>query len=204
MHVMFGANTFDNTPAGRVFQLSAVAFELTGDVREPHELLQFEERSLDLHVADTSGLSTDIEAPWGEVGSNAADVRRSVFAKRSVGRTQAFEQLFDFCVRWTGKRGGVWPRRREDMHRVSQDLCMYVGRCPWKVDDVYDARTLVMLAQKVPAAHFRAPDMRQSGLRKLHALHECVTQAVIVQAAFRALVEHAGTRENALLRRLAD
>ncbi len=62
-----------------------------------------------------------------------------------------------------------------------------------------------MLAQKVPRALFRSPDMRNAGLDVDQVLHACVTQAVVAQSAFRALTEHTATRENAaLIARLSD
>lgn len=180
MHVMFGLDGGSSS-----VRLSAVAFELTGDVREPHELLQFEERWLDLT------LWVDPELGF----------RQTVDPETTSG----FEQFFDFCARWMGKRGGAWPRNHQDLTYSAGMLQHFVGRTPWKLDQVFDFRTLLMLAQKVPRALFRAPDMRGAGLNATQALHVCVSQAVYAQAAFRALAEHTASRENeALLKRLGE
>lgn len=201
MHVMFAANGWrDLARQTESLQLSAVAFELSGDVREVHELLQFEERWLDMNVVFPQTWFMDCESPEDSA------VGACVSSKPALQTVKAFEQLFDFCKRWMGKRGAVWPRSNRDLISVGTGLSYFVGDRPWNDEQLFDPQTLLMLAQRVPRRLFRAPRMNSIGLSPNHALHACAAQAVVLQAAFRALTEGpASARQNAaLIARLSD
>lgn len=114
------------------------------------------------------------------------------------------DRLFDFVQQWTGKKGGVWFVAPPDYPAITEDMQYFVGRVPWKPDQLFANQTLLMLARRVPRAMFRIPDARNAGFRPDNSLHDATLAAVRAQAAYRALTENAGTRANEFIRSLPE
>lgn len=80
-----------------------------------------------------------------------------------------------------GRRGNLWVNAHD--HAILRVLTGFDP--PWDEKQVMDPATLLWTAKRVPEVHFRVPAV--SGITAGDALHEAVQQAVILQAAFRAM-----------------
>lgn len=191
---MIDIETLGGKDNAYILQLSAVAFEMTGSVQEPHEILRDKERWYDVSVAYPEG---GPDATWDQ--SNAdfwqspsqRDALALIMRRQQTPVVEALEGLGRFIGRWLGKRGGVWAKPPSFDLRILRGH--YLARevdLPWSGAQEYDLRSLLWAAKKVHAAHFRVPDMSSVGLVAHFALHDAVRQAVVAQAAFRALGLH--------------
>jgi hypothetical protein len=94
--------------------------------------------------------------------------------------------LMDKHRGFLGRRGCLWVNDHDlSMLRVLTTPNVAI---PWEESQVMCPATLLWAARRVPQAHFRAP--APQGLEPGNALHDAVQQAVLLQAAFRALSLH--------------
>jgi hypothetical protein len=191
MHIMIDIETLGPSDRAQILQLSAVAFELNGSVCEPHELLQGDDRWIDI-VFELDGYGeTDskTEAWWQQPEQIEAAVR--IIAQRvraGVSRSAGLEAFAKFVGLWLGKRGKMWALPPQFDHRIVRGNYGMIGeKVPWHYSQEHDLRTLLWLATKLPQANFKAPSMEGKGLIPHFALHDAAKQAVLAQAAYRAL-----------------
>lgn len=185
MHIMVDIETYGNRDNAQILQLSAVAFELDGKVREPHEMLQSEERWFDKVVQRYKGGSRDPSnvAFWKHADQAAVLARIEGQPKHAVAET--LEAFGKFVNLWLGSHGKIWARPPQFDLRIIRGN--YRGAAPWHHSQECDLRTLLWLAAKVPQI-VKAPDMAGKGLVKHYALHDAAVQATKAQAAYRALM----------------
>lgn len=194
---MIDIETTGSQDDARILQIAAVAFELNGKVQEPHEILRDAERWYDVSVIYPDlGRQPTVDRSNIEFWQQPAQqVAYDLLARRPAVVVQdALEGLGAFLLRWLGKRGGVWAKPPSFDLRILRGHYQIYGEpdlaLPWSGAQEYDLRTLLWGAKKVQGAHFRVPDMSGAGLTAHFALHDAVRQAVVAQAAFRALGLH--------------
>jgi hypothetical protein len=91
---------------------------------------------------------------------------------------------------WLGKRGKMWALPPQFDLRIIRGNYAWAAShvpVPWHYSQEHDLRTLLWLATKLPQANFKAPSMEGKGLIPHFALHDAAKQAVLAQAAYRAL-----------------
>lgn len=187
MHISVDIETLGSRDDAQILQLSAVAFELNGGVCEPHELLQHEDRWFDATIAPYNGTrDADNEAFWAKAEQAAALAR--IRERPPVYIGHALEQFSKFVKSVLGKRGKMWALPPQfDLRIVRGNYKFTPFEVPWHYSQEHDLRTLLWTAAKVPQPNFRAPDMTDKGLLKHFGLHDAARQAVLAQAAYRAL-----------------
>jgi hypothetical protein len=179
MHISIDIETLAPTDKAQIIQISAVAFELNGAVCEPHELLQFEDRWLNIYLKDYEGdRDPKTLAWWSE-------------PEQADGKREAMTTLAAFCELWLGKRGKLWALPPTFDLRI---LRGFYGafRVPWHYTQEFDLRTLLWMAEKVPGV--KAPSFEGKGLVKHFALHDAARQATLAQVAYRALIMSGNAR----------
>lgn len=187
MHLMVDLESYGSGDDAQILQISAVAFELTSVVLEPHELLQYDDRWFDAVIEPYyGGRDPSNIAFWASVEASTAFER--INAQPRIGIDTALDKFVAFATRWLGKRGSIWAKPTTfDLRILRGAYGEAKKKAPWERNQEQELRTLLWAAKKVPRINFRVPDMTTSGLVKHYALHDAVIQAVHAQAAFRAL-----------------
>jgi hypothetical protein len=143
--------------------VAVVGFELDGRVSEAMELLAPEQR----HYSWAAGVWRN--ELWDQLNPAMHDPHRGLL----------------------GRRGAVWM----DFHSAAWMRSILITENgalppPWTVTHLRDPLTLVQMASTVEKDIFRVPDTSAAGLDPASPLHQAVEQAMLVQAAFRALRLH--------------
>jgi hypothetical protein len=81
-----------------------------------------------------------------------------------------------------GRRGNLWMSAHD--HALLRVLTGFDP--PWEEKQVMCPSTMLWIAKRVPAIHFRVPAATSLAATPGNALHEAVMQATLLQAAFRA------------------
>ena len=193
MEVMTDIEVYSDGDGNRVFQLSAVAFDLDGRINSPHELLQNEDCFFD---AVTSTYPFPVEPQtiewWAREEQRAAAANlRALVAKDDQRPPVLLENFSRFLISTLGRRGGHWANPPTFDLKIVRDLYAYVGVVPaWSYKQQRDMRTIMELARRLASA--KRPSIDETGLVKHNGLHDAVSQAVLVQSAYKALGLHAG------------
>lgn len=187
MHLMLDLETFGSGDDAQILQISAVAYELNGVVLDPHELLQYDDRWFDAVVEPYyGGRDASNVAFWGGLEAATALERINMQPRTSIDA--ALDKFTAFVGRWLGKRGSIWAKPTTFDLRILRGAYREAKKkTPWEWTQEQELRTLLWAAKKVPRTNFRVPDMSTTGFVQHYALHDCVTQAIQAQAAFRAL-----------------
>lgn len=193
MEVMTDIEVYSDGEGGRVFQLSAVAFDLDGRINSSHELLQNEDCFFD---AVTSTYPFPIEPQtiewWArEEQRFAATGLRALVAEDDRPLPALLENFSRFLTSTLGRRGGHWANPPTFDLKIVRDLYAYVGVSPaWSYKQQRDMRTIMELARRLSPA--KRPPIDETGLVKHNGLHDAARQAVLVQAAYKSLGLSAG------------
>ncbi len=187
MHISTDIETYGSGDDAQILQISAVAFELNGTVRDPHELLQYDDRWFDAVIEPYYG-SRDASNVNFWAGQEAATALERISVQPRISIDTALDRFSAFVGHWLGKRGSIWAKPTTFDLRILRGAYREAKKkTPWEWDQQQELRTLLWAAKKVPRPNFRVPDMSTTGFIKHYALHDCVIQAIQAQAAFRAL-----------------
>lgn len=195
MHIMVDIETLSPESTGRILQVSAIAFELNGKVQDPHELLQYEDRWFDAVIRPYPTGHEDARTMQWWASDEPAAAKKLLDARPQEALTSALMRFSAFARHWLGKRGGVWAKPPQFDLRILRATYEAFGYpAPWHYRQEHDLRTLVWVARKVPQVYFQVPSTAGAGLVPHYGLHDAVEQAVLAQAAHRALTLTAAAR----------
>ncbi len=205
MQIMVDIETFGARPDARILQISAIAFDF-GSVREPHELLQAEDRWFDAVLGPYND-DTGFEFDWDCVDRSTLDWWGRPEQKEAMDRLKAAPKVTElqgltafakFVKAALGKRACIWAKPPTfDLMILRGNLQKFGIEPTWHWRQERDMRTLLWLADK--AGSVKVPDDQGTGLLRHYGLHDAARQAVQAQAAFRALHLHA---DRAMLSRI--
>lgn len=199
MQVMTDVECYGDTERKRIFQLSAVAFDLDGKINDPHELIQIEGFWFDAIVTwEISMLDDPGDKPplpvnadtieWWQSAEQAAGraVLTTAAAERAEPLHAALSRFSRFTKDHLGKKGGHWansPTYDLTIIRGLYEFCEMP--VPWHYRQERDQRTLMWLVSKLGPA--KLPKMDGTGLVPHVGLHDAARQAAMAQAAYRLL-----------------
>lgn len=196
MHISIDIETLGSGDDAQIIQMSAVAFEFTGAVQEPHELLQLEDRWFDACIEPYYGSQDASNVDFWHSPA-AAPARTMISRQPRVTIEAALAGLSGFCGRWLGKRGMIWAKPPEFDCRILRGAHKELRLpLPWSLAQEYDLRVLVWAARKVPRVYFKLPVFDGIGLLRHYALHDAAVQATTAQAAYRALALFTDDRQD--------
>lgn len=203
MQVMTDIECYGDAEDKRVLQLSAVAFDLDGRVSDPHELLQTEDCWFDgvveWDVSDFDSepanfpVNRDTVEWWASPPQEAARVLllKAVEERAAPSIQDLLARFSKFVVARAGKKGGMWALPPTYDLKVLRDLYEYeLMPVPWHYRQERCARTALEMSRRL--ATVKGPDMNTVGLVQHNGLHDAARQAVLVQAAYRAVGLSAG------------
>lgn len=181
-----------------ILQISAVAFDMDGKINDPHELIQVEDCWFDAVIPGFPGLVDMDTAGWWALPPQAAARRVLLRAADERGEHlgTALERFSRFIRPRLGKKGGHWANPPTfDLKVVRQHYEFAETPVPWHYRQERCMRTMMTLVKKLSPV--KLPDMGNTGLIRHNGLHDAARQAVLVQAAYRALGLNAGNHARA-------
>jgi hypothetical protein len=183
---MVDIESFGPQPGGNIIQIAAVSFEF-GSVSEPIEILENADRHLNLYPLLNGACDTETMAWWAQPENKAA--LDSIGAAPKLDVRECLRRLSSFVNSYLGKGAMIWAKPPGYDLKALADLYRRNGmEAPWHFRQEACLRTIAWLADKVPPKKFMVPDLSAKGLVARNALHDCVAQAILAQAAHRALV----------------
>lgn len=195
MQIMIDVEMADPIPGGHIMQIAAIAFDYGFQPQEAMEILANTDRQFNLAFEYYGGTINDETASWWQ---STAPVALDMINKMPhVNVRDGLEKLTTFVRAYLGNKACVWakpPFFDANVVRHAYES-VFPGQStdptPWSRAQEGDVRTSMWLANRVPRERFRVPDMSSQGLVKHYALHDCVQQVIVAQAAYRALIETA-------------
>jgi hypothetical protein len=201
MQIMVDIEMADPQMGGHIMQLSAVAFDFGFRPHEAMEILSQTDKLFNVSFSYYGGSINDETMAWWDRAAPAACSLITEMPKVSI--QEGLERFNTFVRSFLGNKANVWAkpplfdlqvlRAAYCTHYTppGDDVDLTLDPTPWLRKQEACARTLVWLADRVPRQKFRVPDMTSQGLVQHFALHDCVQQVIVAQAAYRALVENA-------------
>lgn len=188
MQISIDIETLGSGPDAQITQIGMVSFDFSYQVQEAVEILNNEDRWLNLYVEDYQGSRDESNVKFWNAPEQA-EAKRGIDLATKIPLTTALDEISAFVNSFLGKRANVWAYPPAFDLRVLRAAYKRVGReCPWHWRQEACLRTLVWTADRVPRNKFKVPDISSQGLVPHNALHDAVEQTLIAQGAYRALL----------------
>jgi hypothetical protein len=188
MQIMVDIEKLGPCLGGEFLQISAVSFDFGHSVVEPVEILENKDRFISATVASGNGVIGDEEMEFWNKPEHAGAFD-SIRAQPQIPLRDALGQLQSFCGSYLGKKAFIWAKPPGyDLRALEEAYVRHGMKMPWGRWQEGCLRTLVMMADRVPREKFKVPSLESKGLLKHNALHDCVAQAILAQASWRALL----------------
>lgn len=196
MQIMIDIERLFPSPGIEQLQIAAVSFDYAFQPQEAMEILNNPDRWINvLCEYETSAHEPSAAKFWAAAEQKPAlDL---INAMPKVELSFGLTQLSTFVKSYLGNRANVWAKPPSFDLQILRELYWRVAPeseedpCPWRWNQEGCLRTTTWLADRVPRKKFRLPDTSATGIVRHYALHDAVSQVILAQGAYRALLETA-------------